>query len=78
MRVNLVQKMKLKTINIIDMVVLGKGSRLFKMSKVFHLAFSGYLSKVWISALPPQPNAVLGHTPRQMLLQGLGGDESPQ
>ena len=37
LRVNLVQKMKLKIINTIDMVVPGKGSRLFMITKVFHL-----------------------------------------
>ena len=37
LRVNLVQKMKLIIINTIDMVVPGKGSRLFMITKVFHL-----------------------------------------
>ena len=39
LHVNLVQKMKLKKINTTDMVVLGKGSRFFKMPKEFHLVF---------------------------------------
>ena len=37
LHVNLVQKMKLIIINTIDMVVPGKGSRLFMITKVFHL-----------------------------------------
>ena len=39
LRVNLVQKMKLKTINIIDMVAPGKDTRFFITQKVFHLVF---------------------------------------
>ena len=39
LRVNLVQKMKLKTINIIDMVAPGKDTRFFIAQKVFHLVF---------------------------------------
>ena len=39
LHVNHVQKMKLKIINTTDMVVPGKGSKFFIMSKVFHHIF---------------------------------------
>ena len=39
LHVNPVQKMKLKTINIIDMVAPGKDTRFFITQKVFHLVF---------------------------------------